>query len=542
MKLSILPGFLSLHRLLAVLLFISFLLSSCAWAGDARKPSLHLRPRGVIRGAAGARAAAGLDDTLLRREEREQQQYAPRSPAATVAAEPAHVVRDDCQAQITPAPSLLLARQDDGQIRALSDQIQRISQSFQSVSQASQQVSQSSQQLSQSLQQATQRLSQTEAQLASIRAQKDVAEQASRSATQAANDASRRADEASASADRAIESAFSAASRSASEAMAQVTGSMAASAASALAQASQSAVIIINSAASRVQQAQADATAVRNEAQTQVQQAQGAAVSVTQAALAVVGGIVVSSLLTIVAFVLVLRYKRRKKQRRGMFSGRDGSMNGSNNNISYPALNATSSHAGRAGDYKIGDYESNYDAGSPPPSPRGYSVGQYPADVKEPLPVLERNKSTLSRKSVVGGGTRRPGMSVGYAVSTSDGASTAVGQATTTTTTTVIGGGKKGNNGVGMAGFQLRDPPKGKFSLFPSPSTASATSPISGRGSPQNQNQQLRGSKTVFPSLDTWLRGAGTNVSPFSTVNKNVVGVAQQTNGKSTPEWPMTRS
>lgn len=51
------------------------------------------------------------------------------------------------------------------------------------------------------------------------------------------------------------------------------------------------------------------------DAQSQVQQAQGAAVSVTQAALAVVGTFVGSSLLTILAFYLVLRHKQNRRRR-----------------------------------------------------------------------------------------------------------------------------------------------------------------------------------------------------------------------------------
>lgn len=83
--------------------------------------------------------------------------------------------------------------------------------------------------------------------------------------------------------------------------------------------------------------------------------------------------------------------------------------------------------------------------------------------------------------------------------------------------------------GGGGAAFKLKDPPRGKFSLFPSPSSSS---PVSG-------SPNLRGSKSVFPSLDTWLR-SGTNVSPFGTVNKGI-GVATSASGKMTTEWPMRR-
>lgn len=66
---------------------------------------------------------------------------------------------------------------------------------------------------------------------------------------------------------------------------------------------------------------------LQNDAQA-VQQAQGAALSVTQTALAVVGGIIGSSVLTGVAFVLVLRH-RRKKRRQGSARG-DGVSGGDN--------------------------------------------------------------------------------------------------------------------------------------------------------------------------------------------------------------------
>src|SRR6185436_5016285 len=63
------------------------------------------------------------------------------------------------------------------------------------------------------------------------------------------------------------------------------------------------------------------------DAASQVQQAQGTAVSVTQAALAVVGSIIGSSLITIGAFYLVLRLKRNRRRRTRHNMG---------SNISYP--------------------------------------------------------------------------------------------------------------------------------------------------------------------------------------------------------------
>ncbi|KAK3344165.1 hypothetical protein B0T25DRAFT_573124 [Lasiosphaeria hispida] len=437
--------------------------------------------------------------------------------APQAAAQPAHVVRD-CQAMITPAPSLL-SRQDQGQIQALSNQLQQVSEQSRSVSRASQQVSQSSQQLSQSLQQASQRLSETERQLTSARAGQNAAESASRSLSQAAAEASRQVDEVRQSADRAI----SAASRSANEAMSNGMASATRSFASVLAQASQSVASVVGSAASMAQKAQAEATSVRNEASSQVQQAQGAALSVTQTALAVVGGIIGSSLLTVVAFFLILRYRRSRQRRRSAH------MRGASRaaNISYPELKGSSSNAasgGRVGGYRASDVESNYSTDD-----SGYRV-----DIKEPLPVAVQG--SLSRSGTVNGrGT--PG--VGYALSYYG-----PGQPGAVNNNTSGGNGMGGvtmstgsNNKAG--GFRLGDAPRGKFTLFPKsnngsqenmssasgpPSSAisttmTASSSGSGRGSPLQQ-QQPRSSKSYIPSLDTWLR-AGT-VSPFGTIRKAV--------------------
>jgi len=179
----------------------------------------------------------------------------PRSPVA--APEPAHVVRD-CQAIITPPPSLL-RRQDNGQIQALSNQLFQISEQSRAVSRASQQISQSSQQLSQSLQQVNQRLSETQRQFDSVRAGSEAATQASRSMSQQVQEASRQMDEMRRSADRAI----SEMSRSVSNDMMQNMAAVTQSLGSVLAQASRSAASVAGSAASLVQKAQAEATAVR---------------------------------------------------------------------------------------------------------------------------------------------------------------------------------------------------------------------------------------------------------------------------------------
>lgn len=355
-----------------------------------------------------------------------------------------------------------------------------MSESFRSVSQASQQVSQSSQQLSQSVQQANQRLSETERQLASVRISLDAATQASRSLSQVAAEASRRVDEARRSADQAVAEVSRSVSNAMMQNMAQVTRSLA----QALSQASQSAQSV-------VQKAQAEATAVRSEAAGQIQQAQGAALSVTQTALAVVGGIIGSSLLTVAAFVLILRYRRSKRRRSGL-----GSRSA---DISYPDLKGSSDNAvggGRIGGYNADDVESTYST----------DTNGFRRDIKEPLPVAVRGSVTAAS----GRGT--PG--VGYALSYYGPHKEAE---------------KTGISGTTAGGFQLSDPPK-KFTLFPRSSSREgsndggplgsgiSTTMTSSSGGNSPQQGQQRMSKSVFPSLDQWIR-AGT-VSPFATMKK----------------------
>lgn len=248
----------------------------------------------------------------------------------------------------------------------------------------------------------------------------------------------------------------------------------------------------------------------------QVQQAQGAALSVTQTALAVVGGIIGSSLLTVAAFVLVLRYRRNKRRRSRQLRSRDAAAVA---NISYPELKGASSNA-TGGGYASSDAESNYSTDD-----NGYRV-----DVKEPQPVAARGSVAP------GGATGRSSPRVGYALSYY-----APGPqqqfASRKNSNSKSNNGRMNGTTAGGGGFQLSDPPRGKFSLFPKGTagsredlnmnqgpgsglsaamtpSSSGGSPVSGRGgSPQ------RASKGVIPSLDTWLR-AGT-VSPFATLKKD---------------------
>jgi hypothetical protein len=230
----------------------------------------------------------------------------------------------------------LSKRQDNGQVQQLSDSIQQISQASRQVSQASQQLSQSSQQLSQSLQQATISLTQLRSSASQFSQASQSASQAAQQAQQSAQQASDAADRASSSASSAISAAQASAASSASIAiaanLASVTSSAAASASVIMAAASSSAAGVMASANSMIESVQAQATAARvstfpsavsilrltcsqDQANTDVTQAQGTAVSVTQAAVAIVAAIVGSSLLTILAFWLVLRRKRERDRR-----------------------------------------------------------------------------------------------------------------------------------------------------------------------------------------------------------------------------------
>ncbi len=229
-------------------------------------------------------------------------------------------------------------------------------------------------------------------------------------------------------------------------------------------------------------------------------------------------------------------------------------VNGRSTNISYPELKGASSNeagGGRLGRYSAPDAESVYSTDD----------NGYPMDVKEPLPVARSN--TVRSNGVVNGrGT--PG--VGYAVSyygpqdnmkntsTNNNNFNNTMSSTTTATTIVATGGSNKLSG----GFQLRDPPKGKFTLFPkngskedlntnndtngavgvatTTTTNNITSPLSsgisttittssvgsGRATPQmtlqNGQMQQRGSKSYLPSLDTWLRHG--TVSPFGAMKK----------------------
>jgi vacuolar-type H+-ATPase subunit I/STV1 len=253
-------------------LFLLFLIcSSCAWAGSGATAPGLARGRGsesnlfLRRGTRGGdtkveqqpwrRIGKKTPEGLDRLAVREDDSVAENTDVPTLIAEPAHILpAGSPHPTITPPPSLvrLQARQDQGQIDALSAQLRQLSEQSRQVSQASQQLSQSSQQLSQSLQQMSQRLSQTEQSLASARL-----------VASAAETASRRADEASRRADQAITEAQRSASQSASRAVSESLAALSSSLSSALSAASRSASEAMRSASSVARAAQAEATALR---------------------------------------------------------------------------------------------------------------------------------------------------------------------------------------------------------------------------------------------------------------------------------------
>lgn len=167
--------------------------------------------------------------------------------------------------------------------------------------------------------------------------------------------------------------------------------------------------------------------------------------------------------------MLVLRYKRRRRDRRSIADARG---------IGYPGLQGSSSGVG------VG----------------GYEKGAYAVDIKEPEPAVQTQR-------------------VGFA--------TAVG--------------------ANRASFHLKTPPKGKYSVFPrtrqegkrDEEAASPSSEYSvGNEKDKAQSDAARKSKLDSPpSLDKWLR-AGTNVSPFGTLNVITGGQEKQTMGKN---WPLDR-
>ncbi|KAH9204338.1 hypothetical protein DL95DRAFT_529306 [Leptodontidium sp. 2 PMI_412] len=247
---------------------------------------------------------------------------------------------EEHSALITPPPELRLRspipepqnNADCGEAsRSASEAIRQANQS------ASQSIQQATQQASQSIQQANQQASQA-------------AQQASQSASQAIQQFSNQASQSIAAASRSVSSAISSADQavasaksSADAAIGRANGSMMtaqASASSAQADASRAVLqagaavaaatgsaaaagsSFLAAAAKATQGAQASisgitaaAASFAAQASDQVQESRTAAVTATQAALAIVGSIIASTLITILIYFLVIRHKRIAKRK-----------------------------------------------------------------------------------------------------------------------------------------------------------------------------------------------------------------------------------
>ncbi|KAI8206788.1 hypothetical protein KHU50_012288 [Colletotrichum sp. SAR 10_65] len=200
-----------------------------------------------------------------------------------------------------PTPAALFGRQDS------FNPIDQINQASRSAQQA---IASASQSAAQAIQQANDQANDA-ATRASISANNAVV-QAQASAREGIANAQQQARE-SASRDIAanLASVTSSANQQLASQIASIQASASISAAQAIASATASASAAIQSAQ---QQAQQQIQAARDDANLRVSQAQGAAVSVTQAALAVVGAIIGSSLLTILGFYIWTRYRRGKRK------------------------------------------------------------------------------------------------------------------------------------------------------------------------------------------------------------------------------------
>lgn len=229
--------------------------------------------------------------------------------------QPAHELRhrttptEEEVARVTaPPPDPLSRRQDQSQIDQLNSRIQSLQQSaqsaLQSLSDASRQVSQASQQLSQSSQQLSQQsqsLSQASQQLS----------QDLQQATQSVNQLTQAVSSASSALASCTASAAAAVGQAASDASTRVDGALAQAT---LARVSQDQPLVVTTTGSAEKMADKELNQ-QDEANEDVQKAQASAVSITQAAAAIIGTFVGSSLLTILAVVIFLRLRWKKKRR-----------------------------------------------------------------------------------------------------------------------------------------------------------------------------------------------------------------------------------
>ncbi|KAK2043373.1 hypothetical protein LZ31DRAFT_632050 [Colletotrichum somersetense] len=225
-----------------------------------------------------------------------------------------------------PTPPALFGGSD---LKARQDPNDAIASASRSAQQA---IASASQSAREAVQQANDQVRQAQDQ---VRQAQDQARQASDAASRASSSANNAVAQAQSSARQGIADAQDSARQSASQQISQNLASVTSSASMQISSIQSSASASASSAiAAATQSANSMLQSVRNDADSRVQQAQGTAVSVTQAALAIVGAIIGSSLLTILCFYLLIRYrrnKRRAKKARGL--GRENS---------YPAQDSPS--------------------------------------------------------------------------------------------------------------------------------------------------------------------------------------------------------
>ncbi|KAK2056112.1 hypothetical protein LY76DRAFT_164386 [Colletotrichum caudatum] len=244
-----------------------------------------------------------------------------------------------------PTPPALFGGSD---LKARQDPNDAIASASRSAQQA---IASASQSAREAVQQANDQVRQAQDQ---VRQAQDQARQASDAAGRASSSANSAVAQAQSSARQGIADAQDSARQSASQQISQNLASVTSSASMQISSIQSSASASASSAiASATQSANAMVQSARNDADSRVQQAQGTAVSVTQAALAIVGAIVGSSLLTILCFYLLIRYRRNKRRAR------------------------TARGLGR---------ENNYPAQDSPVATRGLAMDAgYPQDVKRPV-------------------------------------------------------------------------------------------------------------------------------------------------------------
>ncbi|KAF6810862.1 hypothetical protein CSOJ01_06077 [Colletotrichum sojae] len=513
-----------LPRLLLLSVWVCFVLAAAAaaddgdkgrWArwvdgGDGRSSALPHQRRGSRGGGSGEVDVRRMRDLLL----------GPSEPPTASVDINKPIPLEDRVVLSVPTPAALFGRQD------LSNPIDAINQASRSAQQAIAAASQSAreaiQQANDQVRQAQDRQRQAEEQ---ARQANDAATRASISANNAVVQAQASAREGIAnaqnlareSASREIAANLALVTNSASTQLASqvasIQASASASAASAIAAATQSASAAV---ASAQQQAQQQIQAARDDANLRVSQAQGAAVSVTQAALAVVGAIIGSSLFTILGFYIFTRYRRGKRK--------DAAAGRLRREISYPkqdTLMTTNVLAGGNG---------------------------YPPDIKRPM---SPTRPDTARTTGSGG--------MGYAVSDFGDGAPNFSRSTTFVSSTA----PPPQMGMGPSTMQREpsvtrrpvppSPRKQSFSLFPPtprsrdgpPTTALPATPAPPREPPPSFQPQQQAPLTSekLSKVDeesefgegskNWLRRTQT-VSPFGDL-------ADSPTGEKDPNWPFAR-